>query len=111
MATRDFDPLFHERTRLGILGLLLQWEELDFTTLKKRLGVSDGNLATHLRTLERAGVVEVRKTFVGRRPRTLYRFTPDGKRRFVDYLNSLESFLKALRDPRGEGETQQEEVS
>ncbi len=90
------DPVLHERVRLGILVLLVQADELDFTTLKEALGVTDGNLAQHLRVLEEAGVVAVRKTFVGRRPRTYYRLTPQGRRRFQEYLERLRSVLGAL---------------
>jgi len=89
------DPVFHERVRLGILVLLVQADELDFTTLREALGVTDGNLAQHLRVLEEAGVVAVRKTFVGRRPRTYYRLTPAGRRRFLEYLDRLRLVLES----------------
>lgn len=89
------DPILHERVRLGILVLLVEADELDFTTLKETLGVTDGNLAQHLRVLEEAGVLAVRKTFVGRRPRTYYRLTPEGRRRFLEYLDRLRSILRA----------------
>jgi len=97
MNPKDFDPLLHERVRLGILGLILQREEVDFRTLREVLQVSDGNLASHLRALEEAGVVAVEKTFAGRKPRTLYRLTPEGKTRFLRYLENLEAFLKTLK--------------
>ncbi|MCS7312832.1 MAG: transcriptional regulator [Acidobacteria bacterium] len=90
----DLDPIFHERVRLGILTLLVQADELDFTTLKEFLGLTDGNLAQHMRVLEEAGIVAVRKTFVGRRPRTYYRLTPAGRRRFREYLDRLRSILE-----------------
>jgi len=90
------DPVLHERVRLGILTLLVQADELDFITLKEALGVTDGNLAQHLRVLEEAGVVAVRKTFVGRRPRTYYRLTPQGRRRFLKYLECLRDLLQSL---------------
>lgn len=92
-----FDPLLHERVRLAILGILLQQEEVDFKTLKQALDVSDGNLASHLRTLEDGGIIEVEKTFRGRRPRTLYRLTPEGRARFLQYLENLEAFLNTLK--------------
>jgi len=76
--------------------VLLKNGEVDFNTLKRELGLTDGNLATHLRKLEEAGVVRYRKTFVGRRPRTYYSLTPEGRERFVEYLERLEEILKSL---------------
>ena len=90
------DPVIHERVRLGILTLLLQSQELDFVTIKHALRVTDGNLARHLRVLENAGLIRVRKTFVRRRPRTYYRLTPEGRRRFVQYLTLLREILASL---------------
>ena len=94
----NLDPLFHDRARLGILVLLLKEGELDFNTLKKALDLTDGNLATHLRKLEEAGVVEYRKTFVGRRPRTYYRLTEEGRERFLKYLDALKNVLNNLQE-------------
>ncbi len=94
----NLDPLFHDRARLGILVLLLKEGELDFNTLKKALNLTDGNLATHLRKLEEAGVVEYRKTFVGRRPRTYYRLTEEGRERFLEYLDALKNVLNNLQE-------------
>ncbi len=96
MRLEPLDPVIHERVRLGILGLLAQAEELAFGELKAALEVSDGNLASHLRILEREGIVAVRKTFVGRRPRTYYRLTPEGRRRFLQYLAALRQLLETL---------------
>ncbi len=94
----NLDPLFHDRTRLGILIMLLREEEVDFNTLKKTLELTDGNLATHLRKLEQAGIVEYRKTFVGRRPRTYYRLTDEGREKFLEYLSNLRSVLEKLKE-------------
>ncbi len=94
----NLDPLFHDRARLGILIMLLKEGEVDFNTLKKTLNLTDGNLATHLRKLEQAGVVEYRKTFVGRRPRTYYRLTDEGRERFLEYLDTLKNVLKNLQE-------------
>ena len=92
------DPLFHDRARFGIMVVLLKNGEVDFNTLKRELGLTDGNLATHLRKLEEAGVVRYRKTFVGRRPRTYYSLTPEGRERFVEYLERLEKILKSIEE-------------
>ncbi len=94
----SLDPLFHDRARFGIMVVLLKNGEVDFNTLKRELGLTDGNLATHLRKLEEAGVVRYRKTFVGRRPRTYYSLTPEGRERFVEYLERLEKILKSIEE-------------
>ncbi len=90
------DPLFHDRARFGIMVVLLKNGEVDFNTLKRELGLTDGNLATHLRKLEEAGVVRYRKTFVGRRPRTYYSITEEGRERFISYLDKLKGILENL---------------
>ncbi|MCX8095163.1 MAG: transcriptional regulator [Caldisericia bacterium] len=92
----EFDDVIHEKTRLMILGLLLKEGEMSFTDLKESLNLTDGNLTSHLRILESNGVIEVRKTFVGRRPKTFYKFTKEGKERFIKYLDNIENFLKNL---------------
>lgn len=92
------DPLFHDRVRFGIMVILLKEGEVDFNTLKRELALTDGNLATHLRRLENAGVVQYRKTFVGRRPRTYYSLTAEGRERFLNYLEKLEEILKTIGD-------------
>jgi DNA-binding MarR family transcriptional regulator len=96
MGVERLDPILHERVRLGIVVLLWQAGEMDFQTLKQQLGVTDGNLSQHLRVLEEAGIVHVRKGFVGRRPRTTYRLTAAGRKRFEDYLRELRSLLGSL---------------
>lgn len=101
MEILDLDPIIHERVRLGIMTLLLQAGELDFQTLKRELGVTDGNLAQHLRVLEEHGLIQVHKTFVGRRPRTTYTLTLEGRRRLREYLDRLARILKSARRKRG----------
>lgn len=96
MEIRKIDPIIHERVRLGILGLLIQADELTFTELKESLRLSDGNLASHLRTLEEKGIIEVRKTFIGRRPKTFYRLTKQGKKRFLEYLDTITEILSKI---------------
>ncbi|MCS6964380.1 winged helix-turn-helix domain-containing protein [Thermoflexus sp.] len=102
MDIRDLDPIIHERVRLGILTLLLQAGELDFQTLKRELEVTDGNLAQHLRVLEEHGLIEVHKAFVGRRPRTTYTLTSEGRRRLRAYLDRLAELLRSVRRRRPE---------
>jgi DNA-binding MarR family transcriptional regulator len=88
------DRVLHEKARLGILTSLLSHRDgLVFNDLKDLCSLTDGNLSRHLTTLEEAGLVEIWKGFKGKRPQTLVRLTTDGKKRFVEYLNVLESIV------------------
>ncbi len=94
-----FDELIHQPVRLRIMAALHALDdpeaEIDFLTLRDLLGVTDGNLATHLRKLEDAGYVAVRKTFVGRRPRTYIALTPRGRAAFTEHVQALRDILDA----------------
>ncbi len=92
----NFDEVIHEKTRLMILGFLLKEGELSFSDLKELLNLTDGNLTSHLKTLEINGIIEVKKTFIGRRPKTFYKLTKEGKERFINYLNNVKDFLNFL---------------
>ncbi len=83
--------------RLGVLTALALDGPLDFTTLKKRLEVSDGAVAPHLRKLESIGYLACRKKFVGRRPKSTYRITAAGRRALTKYLDSMQAVIDAVR--------------
>lgn len=88
------DRVLHEKARLGILTCLLSHRDgLVFNDLKDLCALTDGNLSRHLSTLQEAGLVEIWKGHKGKRPQTLVRLTADGKARFVEYLNLLESIV------------------
>jgi DNA-binding MarR family transcriptional regulator len=72
-------------------------DTLDFNSLKEYLDVTDGNLATHLKPLEKAQFIGVEKSFVGRKPNTRYFITETGKRAFDDHLKALEKLIKSQR--------------
>ncbi len=97
MGLRDLDPLVHAPVRLAIMSSLVPVEALEFTTLRDQIGTSDGNLATHLGKLEKAGYISVRKRFVGRKPNTLYSLTTAGRAAFDRHLAALEALLKPTR--------------
>jgi DNA-binding MarR family transcriptional regulator len=91
-----FDELIHQAVRLQImaaLNTLGEESQLDFGALRDLLGVTDGNLATHLRKLEEAGYIQVTKTFVGRRPRTYIAITPAGRQAFAEHVQALKEIL------------------
>ncbi len=90
---RDMDKAFESRVRIGIMATLQAHEWVDFNTLKLRLGVTDGNLASHTASLERKGFIEVRKQFIGKRPNTSYRMSNLGRESFGKYIRSLRLLL------------------
>lgn len=89
----DLDPVIHERARLAITSVLAARREVDYLELRELLGLTDGNLAGHLRVLERARYVELEKSFVGRKTRTTYRLTPSGRKAFERHVELLAALL------------------
>src|SRR5947199_7833404 len=87
------DTAVHGPVRLGVLTALQVDGPLDFTTLKKRLAVTDGALGLHLRKLQEAGYVECEKAFVGERPKSTYRMTPVGRKALSNYLDAMQSLI------------------
>lgn len=85
---------FENRVRLGIMSILAVNDTLDFNALKEYLDVTDGNLASHLKALEREAFIGMKKSFVGRKPNTQYRITRAGRKAFEEHLNTLEDLIK-----------------
>jgi len=90
----EFDEVLLSRARLGILAALLARREASFPELKDLLGLTQGNLGAHLRTLEEAGYVAVEKGYDGRRPRTVCRVTARGRRALERHVASLGLLLR-----------------
>ena len=89
--------LIYERVRLGIMSALAVNESLSFAELKTLLKTSDGNLSTHARKLEDAGLLICRKRFANRVPKTEYRLSVEGARAFEAYLDHMEALIRATR--------------
>lgn len=92
------NELIHQPTRLKIMATLNAMRggtKLEFTELRKLLGVTDGNLGTHLTTLENAGYVEIEKAFVGKKPRTRVSMTRTGRRAFDTHVQYLRDIIHA----------------
>ena len=89
----QLDRLIHEKGRLAILSLLAASPELSFTELRDTLDMTDGNLTTHIRTLQEAGYLAVTKSYRENRPLTTCSFTPAGRKAFSDYINVLEQIV------------------
>lgn len=89
-----FNKAFENRARLGIMSVLMVNDTVDFTTLKQWLELTDGNLSSHTRALEELGYIACEKRFVGRKPKTTFRATLQGREAFQEHLAALEQFVK-----------------
>jgi len=87
----NINRVVHEPVRLAILKILTSAKEVDFNFLLMTLGVTKGNLATHINKLEAAGFIEVKKEFRGKIPHTSYRITKTGRRQFQKYWENLKA--------------------
>jgi DNA-binding MarR family transcriptional regulator len=85
---------FESRIRLGIMSLLMVNDRVEFTEMKEMLGITDGNLASHITALEKLEYIKVHKQFVGKKPNTSYAVTSGGKKAFNQHLDALEKLLK-----------------
>ena len=90
---KEIDVLLHSRIRLAVISFLSGCETSDFTTIKKAVGASDGNLTTHLRKLEDAGYVLMKKDYIGRKPITYFKLSVEGLEAFKAYINNLQKFF------------------
>jgi predicted ArsR family transcriptional regulator len=93
----QLDRVIHEKGRLAIMSLLAASTELAFTEMRDTLQMTDGNITTHLRTLQEAGYVAVTKSFESGRPLSTYSLTASGKRAFTGYIALLEQIVEQTR--------------
>ena len=84
---------FESRVRLGIMSVLMVNDWVDFNEMKQLLEVTDGNLASHSSALEKSNYIEIKKEFVGKKPKTSYRVTQLGRKAFEEHLSVLEKLL------------------
>ena len=89
----NLNKVFESRVRLGIMSILSVNDFADFNTMKELLEITDGNLASHLKALETADYIHLRKQFIGRKPNTQYFITELGKNCFKEHLNALEKLI------------------
>ncbi len=90
----NLNKSFDNRIRIGIMSILMRSNWVDFTTLRNTLQATDGNLSSHLRILEKQNMIKLKKQFVDSRPKTSYKITRHGLRKFSLHLNALEKLLK-----------------
>tara|TARA_R110002124_G_scaffold241080_1_gene406326 strand:- start:106 stop:399 length:294 start_codon:yes stop_codon:yes gene_type:complete len=90
----NYDKAFENVVRLRVMSILMVNDEFDFNSFKELLDVTDGNLASHLKNLEKQEYISVAKSFLGRKPLTNYSATAQGKAAFQDHLEFLENLIK-----------------
>ena len=93
----QLDRVIHEKGRLAIMSMLAATPELSFTEMRNALGMTDGNITTHIRTLQEAGYLAVSKTYEKNRPLTTCSLTANGRKAFASYIDLLEQILQQTR--------------
>lgn len=93
---QNLNKIFDSRIRLGIMSALMVNDEVNFNELKELIQVTDGNLASHLKTLEENAYVKVQKGFIGRKTNTTYSVTKAGQVAFKAHLEALEQMIKSM---------------
>jgi DNA-binding MarR family transcriptional regulator len=93
----QLDRILEHRIRLQIMSVLVANDSYDFNSLKEVLNVTDGNLASNLKTLEKEKYLSVSKSFVDRKPNTKYKATEKGRNAFKKHLDALEELIKTQR--------------
>lgn len=93
ISDRELDRVIHQPLRTKIMALLANIKECDYTTLKNKLNVSDGHMSTHMKELLSSQYVDMEKSFVDNKPRTTYKITREGRRRFLAYVEQLKELI------------------
>src|SRR3954447_2758267 len=95
-SIEHLNKIFDSRIRIGIMSALMVNEDVNFNDLKALIDVTDGNLATHIKTLEENKYIKVKKGFIGRKTNTTYTITNAGEKAFRAHLDALEKIIKGL---------------
>ncbi len=90
---RELDPLLHSQLRLAIMSILMNVEEADFVYLKEKTESTAGNLSVQIEKLSNAAYITVEKSFLGRKPRTVCRISPTGRKAFEEYVDALKTYI------------------
>ena len=90
----NLDKILEHRIRLQIMSVLVTNDGYEFNALKELLGITDGNLASHIKALEKEKYVTVSKSFVERKPNTKYKISERGRNAFKKHLDALEAVVK-----------------
>lgn len=90
------NKVFDSRVRLGIMSALMVNDNVSYNALKELMAITDGNLASHLKTLEDNGYIKMSKGFIGRKTNTVYAVTKAGEKAFKEHLDALEKMIKSI---------------
>jgi DNA-binding MarR family transcriptional regulator len=93
----ELHKAFESRVRLGIMSVLAVNDKLDFNSLKQYLNVTDGNLASHIKALEKLKFIGIEKSFIDKKPNTKYFITKEGKKAFNHHLKVLEDLFRTQK--------------
>ncbi len=93
----QLNKIFDSRIKLGIMSALIVSDEINFNELKELIDVTDGNLASHLKTLEDNDFIKVKKGFIGRKTNTTYSITKPGSKAFRMHLDALEKIILSTK--------------
>ena len=91
---QQIDDVIHSRIRTAVMAVLVSVEDAEFNFLKEKVNATDGNLSVHLKKLEDAGYISVKKNFVDRKPVSRYKLTQKGYKAFEKYITNLENIIK-----------------
>jgi DNA-binding MarR family transcriptional regulator len=91
---QQIDEIIHSRIRLAIMAVLVSVDEAEFTFLREKVNTTDGNLSVHLKKLEEAKYIAVKKSFQDRKPISHYKVTPNGRKAFETYIDNLERMIR-----------------
>ena len=94
-----FNKAFENHALLQIMSVLVANESYDFNSLKQLLDLTDGNLASHIKSLEKEEYILINKSFIGKKPNTQYSASAKGRKAFIEHLEALESLIN-LRKPK-----------
>lgn len=89
----DLDQIIHQPIRTKIIAYLINTGACDYTTLKKTLDLSDGHMSTHMKLLVESEYVDVEKSFVDNKPKTTYKISKLGKKKFSEYVTNLKNLI------------------
>ncbi len=93
----NLNKIFDSRIRLGIMSALMVNDEVSFNEMKELLDITDGNLASHLKTLEESSYIKFQKSFIGRKTNTTYSITRNGEKEFKLHLDALSKMIGSVK--------------
>ena len=97
---KALDPLLHSELRLALMSILIGVESAGFVYLREQTGATAGNLSVQIDKLQKAGYIEVEKTFRGKMPHTICRITPQGISAFDEYVAAIRGYLNVSTDKK-----------